>query len=85
MAGSFGTGIKLIQRGEKTLGSADTADTITITAVDTAKAIISHFSCTTAGSQYVPRIVLTNTTTLTLTRSTSGQDSVISWEVAEYY
>ena len=80
--------IKSIQRGTISITSATSA-TATVTAVDTAKTELRllGYSVNNVGSQqHVPRLALTNTTTITATRDTnSGDITVVSFELTEYY
>ena len=80
--------IKSIQRGEKTLAGADLSDTVTISAVDTTKALIF---ITNTGSQNDNRsstikAVLTNSTTIVFSRyeDASSYDLSIAWQVVEF-
>ena len=85
MPGTFGSGIKSIQRGEKTLTGATDTDTVTITGVVTAKAfVISSTRCDNDFlSRSLMRVVLTNTTTLTFTRGSNTNSSIMSLAVIE--
>lgn len=88
--GGGGATIKAIQRGVISISPGNTSATATITAVDTAKSELRFLG----GSGYdasgtvatVPRIVLTNATTVTATvinaHSTFGLSA--SWELTEY-
>ena len=83
MAGTFGTGIKSVQRGSLALDA--NPDTVTITAVVLAKSfVIIDASTAVSGSEKVPRAVLTNTTTLTFSQTTTDA-SLVSWQVVEFY
>ena len=80
--------IKSIQRGTISITSATSA-TATITAVDTAKTELRWQGYTvnnTGTHQHVPRITLTNTTTITATRDSSVADTtIVGFEITEYY
>ena len=78
--------LNLLQNGSVTLGSGDTSVTVTITSVTTANAYLV-FSC--RFNQVTPAAgglqgVITNSTTLTFSRNTSGNAFVIEWYVAEF-
>ena len=85
MAGSFGSGIKSVQRGVVTLDA--NPDTVTITAVVPAKSFLL-MNFTGAGdvgmSGRFPRGVLTNETTITFDEKTTDA-SMVAWQVVEYY
>ncbi len=85
MSGSFGAGIKSIQRGVVTLDA--NPDTVTISAVVLVKSVL-HISFTNAyvgadGSRR-PRAVLTNTTTITFDQTLTDA-ALVAWQVIEYY
>lgn len=77
--------LKSIQRG--TISMVGTSNgTATITAVDTAKTelrLLGVYNTTTISD--LTQAVLTNSTTVTVTRGTTSGTSVASWEVTEYY
>lgn len=81
---SGGMSIKGIQRG--TIAATTSGVTATITAVNTAKTELRFLggSGNDGVSQYavVPRLVLTNSTTITAT--TSAGTATVSWELTEY-
>ena len=85
MAGTFGSGIKSIQRGSLTLDA--NPDTVTITAVVMAKSFVIIDSSTAVdGTTMLNRCVLTNTTTLTFDCvDASNRANKVSWQVIEYY
>ncbi len=88
MAGTFGVGIKNIQRGTISVTNGNTTNTDTITSVDTAKSLLTHlgdFSDTSALQSSRGYIELTNATTITATRSGSTDTWTVSYEVVEYY
>ncbi len=83
MAGTFGTGIKAVQRGVVTLDS--NPDTVAITAVVMAKSfLIVSCSSSASGADRLVQATLTNTTTITFTQQTTGA-SLVDWQVVEYY
>ena len=78
--------VKTLQRGTKVL--AATSDTVTVTAVDTAKSLLlMNFECDNVavipGDAFV-RGTLTNGTTLTFTKGTATGNSTISWQLVEF-
>ena len=87
MAGTFGSNIKSVQRGEKTLGDSTATDTVTITAVDTSKAfvVISYSYNSNVVSEVLVDAFLTNTTTITFTRGTGTNIVIIAWQVVEFF
>lgn len=80
--------IKSIQRGTITVTSASSA-TATITSVNTAKCelrMLGYGVDSPGDHQYVPRLTLTNSTTITATRNVSdGISTTVSWELTEFY
>lgn len=81
--------IKLLQRGTITISGASLTATATVTSVDTAKALLNFegFSAS-VDTQVIPaRISLTNATTITATRGTATNtpDTIVSYELVEYY
>ncbi len=86
MSGTFGSGLKTVQRGIVKL--ATNPDTVTITAVVLAKSfvLINHsiWGTTATHNSTLPRVVLTNTTTLTFDQAVTDA-SLVSWQVVEYY
>lgn len=84
----LGRAIKSIQRGTIAISSA-TSNTATITSVDTAKTelrVLGYTVNSAGDQQYVPRVVLTNATTITATRVANDSISTtVSWELTEYY
>ena len=82
MAGEFGNGLKSVQRGQKELADAAVSDTVTITAVDMTKAwLVFSFQ----GTQTTCMGDITNSTTLTFTRSGTAAIFYIEWQVIEFY
>ena len=87
-----GRAIKSVQRGILTIASSSATGTATITSVDTNKSVLRFLSYTTGWSANVeglriPRIILTNSTTVTGTRAFAVTDETlnISWDLTEYY
>lgn len=84
----LGRAIKSIQRGTIAISSA-ASNTATITSVDTAKSELRALGYTVSSAgdqQYVPRITLTNATTITANRIASDSiTTTVSWEITEYY
>lgn len=84
-------GAAAVQRGSTSLGSADTAVTVPITAVDPSRAFVlaSHQSSTASGADMGARMVrveLTSSTSLAVSRSTVGSSRPIDevhWQVVE--
>jgi hypothetical protein len=76
---------KTLQKGQVAFASGDTSRTATITAVTTNKSVLffSVRGATDDGSQNSIRGVLTNTTTLTFTRASSGSTMTVEWTVVE--
>lgn len=89
--GWLATQIKSIQRGTITISSAVTSNTATITAVTMAKSIVVSGGFTVddtyaAGpEEYMVRLVLTNTTTVTASKGVSGTGITIAYQVIEFY
>ena len=88
----MGGGIKLIQRGTITLspGGGNASGTATITAVDTAKTIISSLGASADSSgSYAGflRVALTNSTTVTMYYIGAGIGATMTagFQVVEYY
>ena len=86
-----GGGIKSIQRGTVSLtGTASTA-TVTISPVNTSKAMLSFLGFTSNGNaalgESLTRIALTDSTTITATRELTGNSfiNIVSWELVEVY
>ena len=86
---AFGSSVKAVQRGSVTFGDSVTA-TDTITAVVLAKSVLSFSHSSIAGghtpSQQDIRGQITDTTTLTFTRTTADATElpVIEWQVIEH-
>lgn len=78
-------GIKSIQRGQ--IGcSGGTSGTATITAVDTTKSRLSLTGYTTpdTNANSVPKLVLTNSTTVTVTAA-AASNATATFQVIEHY
>ena len=87
--GSGGATIKAIQRGTITIASGATSATATISSVNMAKTEVRFLGGSGPNSEktitVVPRIVLTNSTTITATvQETSWNGVTISWELTEW-
>ena len=83
-----GSPIKSIQRGTiALLANTHSSNTATISSVDTSKSFISWLggsTNTTALNQWAHRVDLTNSTTVTVTRTTDAGSVTVSYEVIEY-
>lgn len=79
--------IKLIQRGVLSISGGSTTGTATVTAVDTGKAILSLLGAenSTNDVQQRPFLVLTNSTTITATRSITTGNQQVAWQLVEYH
>lgn len=80
--------IKSIQRGVIAMSAGSTTGTATITAVVTAKTELRMLGFSTGGpdNTFSPRLSLTNTTTITATKtSTTVSGTDVSWELTERY
>jgi len=84
MSGTFGGGLKSVQRG--TLTMASNPQTVTITAVDVNKSILLvTYSGGDTSPARAPRAVLTNTTTITLDQTTTDTATRVDWQVEEEF
>lgn len=87
----FGSGgVKSIQRGVISVSSGSYSATATITAVDTSKTELRYLGGSGLDSNAyaaVPRVVLTNTTTITATMQYINgiTATIVSWELTEFY
>lgn len=75
------------QSGQKLVASADLSDTVTITAVDTSKSILLYsYRVADAPSAGGTRLVgtLTNSTTITFEKDSTGDDIIVEWKVIEF-
>ncbi len=87
--GGGGATIKAIQRGTISISIGNTSATATITAVDTAKTelrFLGGSGLDVVAYANVPRLVLTNTTTITATvqYAAGPAANIVSWELTEY-
>jgi hypothetical protein len=87
---NYGTAIKSIQRGTIAIGTPLVSNTATISAVNTAKSVTNWLGYTVSDTTYSARghyrLCLTDSTTVTATRSVAGAETVtINFEVIEYY
>ena len=86
-----GSVIKSIQRGTVSITGTNTTGTATVTAVDTTKAklaLLGEPFNNPGGSTVTGYIALTNSTTITATRATTGgfsYTSTFSYELTEYF
>lgn len=85
----FTGGIKLIQRGTITMTSVSSATATLATAVNPAKTMLNLLGFVDSSSSTtnlgVPRIELTNATTITANRGTTAGTTVVSYEAVEFY
>lgn len=86
-----GRAIKSIQRGVISMpdgGSGGTiSHTATVTSVNTSKADLTYLGNNSSGTgaNSLAYLQLTNSTTITATRATSGSATAVSWQLVEYY
>jgi hypothetical protein len=80
MSQFFGGGIKSVQRGVITFPGTDLTATATVSSVNTSKSFLSLLG---TGSNGTFRIELTNSTTVTATRSGTNVATNASWELIE--
>ena len=78
-----------VQRGTTSFASGDSSKTATVSAVDTSKAWLVYSNSTAAGTannigQKLIRGRVTNGTTLTFDRSSTGQTLDLAWELVEF-
>lgn len=84
----FGGGVKSVQRGTISIGLGLTSATVTVSAVDPAKAVLLWAGVTTNAGDLTTLgfLVLTNATTITAQRhSNESYTTTISWQLVEYY
>lgn len=87
----FGSGgVKSIQRGVISVSSGSYSATATITAVDTSKTelrFLGGYGLDVGAYTNIPRIALTNTTTITATTvlASGATPAMVSWELTEFY
>lgn len=83
----FISGIKSIQYGTISVTGAGTTNTATVTAVNTAKSVLSNLGSTENVASETLRLALTNSTTITATRDSaaSAGTSTVSFCLTEYY
>lgn len=86
--GGGGATIKGIQRGTITIATVTASATATITSVAPAKTelrFLGGSGSNSSSAQQIPRIVLTNATTITATLATNSSGATnLSWELTEY-
>ncbi len=78
-----------VQRGTASFASGDSSKTATVSTVDTTQAWLVYSNTTAAGSannigQKLVRGLITNATTLTFDRSSTGQTLDVAWELVEF-
>lgn len=76
--------IKSIQRGTTSVSGSNVTATSTVTAVVTGKAELRMLGASSTGAQEV-RVTLTNSTTITATRSQTADSVTVSWELVEWW
>ncbi len=80
---------KSIQRGTISMTSGgSTSGTATITSVDTTKTELRFLGSSNdfvGDTTQISRVVLTNATTVTASRSGTNGTTVVSWELTEFY
>lgn len=77
--------IKSIQRGTISINASGTA---TISSVNTAKTELRMLGFSVNGTtlnSLIPRIALTNSTTITANTTSGGETATVSWELTERY
>ena len=81
------SGIKSIKRGVISIGTGLSSGTATITAVDMAKSELRFLGgngLVAGGTETaIPKIVLTNSTTITATIHAISNNANVSWELTE--
>lgn len=87
----YGSGIRSVQKGTITIANANTSNTATISSVNTAKAFVlfgghTGTDATYSLSQGVPKLDLTNATTVTANRDAQAatQSLTVSYTVVEF-
>ena len=83
MAGTFGIGVKAVQRGVKATASSPLTQTITAVVMAKSFVIVDK---KVGGTNYIEgsRVTLTDTTTLTFTGADANGGNV-DWQVIEFY
>ena len=79
---------KSIQRGVLGIAAASFSASAAVAAVNTAKAELRFLGQTSAGTDVTgsrAHVVLTNSTTVTATKSGNSTAAEVSWELVEYY
>ena len=85
-----GLAIKSVQRGTVTVDAWTISGSATISSVNTAKSDLTLLGWSSASDDVraVPRLELTNSTTITATRSSAGgvnAAAAAAWQLVEYY
>lgn len=91
-AGGGGAVIKSVQRGSAGILAGQTSTVVTVSQVDVSKSFIKIYSSATqVGTEYMnsvlPLAEITNSTTLTFSRSTgsvASQNVTVFWELVEF-
>lgn len=82
------SGIKSVQRGVKTLSVSGLTDTVTVSAVNMNRAVLS-MSAKKATDNSLEEVlvqgVLTNSTTITFTRGNYGAAAAVAWQLVEWW
>jgi len=82
--------IKAVQRGVLVINGGSATQTATVSAVVVDKSelrLLGYFSSAGGTAIYgtaMPHLVLTNTTTVTATRSSGADNITVSWELTEF-
>lgn len=77
--------IKSIQRGTIAITSSNASNTATVTAVDVTKCTIVHLGTDSANADDRVTLSLTNSTTITATRASTGGTATVGYQLVEYY
>jgi hypothetical protein len=83
MPGTFGEGIKSVQRGRTLCAAPNPTVDVTVTAVDVAKSFMTLLSNDPDGGE----VYLLNSTTVRCStdQTYAGYSNIISWELVEFY
>lgn len=80
------SGVKSRQRNSITIAGASVTGTATISAVDTTKSELRFLGCSVSvDATGLATLALTNSTTVTATRQATGQNTVVAFEVVEWW
>lgn len=88
--GMSNTQIKSVQRGTSSITNGSSYTTVTISSVNTNKSLLVitgslYNSSSTNLGDYQVDAVLTNSTTITLTRTNATNGTTVPWQVIEFY